>query len=259
MHRFFLPPEQCRNASLFLIGREAHHARDVVRVRRGERIAVVDGTGHEFRCEVREYARDKVRLAVVEKLFHPALPSQVTLLQAVTKGKTMETIIQKATELGASRIVPLLSERVVAQLDDKDAGHKAAKWRLVAVEAIKQCGSAWLPEVEAPVTPSRFLAREENFELPLIASLESGSRPPRDYFRTFQAKHGRMPRSVCVWVGPEGDFTAAETEAVKSHGVFPITLGPLILRADTAATYCLSVLSYELQPPPPAEAPVFQR
>ena len=175
MHRFFLPPEQCRNASLFLTGREEHHARDVVRVRRGERVAVVDGTGHEFLCEVQEYARDKVRLAVVEKLFHPALLSQITLLQAVPKGRIMEAIIQKATELGASRIVPLLAERVVAQLDDQEAGHKAAKWRLVAVEAIKQCGSAWLPEVEAPVTPSRFLARGESFELPLIASLESGS------------------------------------------------------------------------------------
>ncbi|MGD0259158.1 MAG: RsmE family RNA methyltransferase [Verrucomicrobiota bacterium] len=249
MHRFFLPPEQCREASLFLTGREAHHARDVVRVRHRERVAVVDGTGHEFQCEVQEYARDKVRLVVVEKLFHPALPSQVTLLQAVPKGRTMEAIIQKATELGASRIVPLLSERVVAQLDDQDARHKAAKWRLVAMEAIKQCGSAWLPEVEAPVTPSRFLARGESFELPLIASLESSSRPLREYLRTFHAKHGRMPRSVCVWVGPEGDFTPAETEAIKSHGVVPITLGRLILRAETATIYCLSVLNYELQPP----------
>ena len=105
----------------------------------------------------------------------------------------MEAIIQKATELGVSRIVPLLSERVVAHLDDEDAAHKAAKWRLVAMEAIKQCGSAWLPAVEPPLTPDQFLARNESFELPLIASLESGSRPAREYFRAFHAKHGRMP------------------------------------------------------------------
>ena len=258
MHRFYLPPEQCRDASLFLTGREAHHARDVVRIRRGERVGVVDGSGHEFLCEVQEYARDKIRLAVVERLIHPAPPSQVTLLQAVPKGKTMEGIIQKATELGASRIVPLLSERVVAQLDDKDAAHKAAKWRLVAIEAIKQCGSAWLPAVEVPVTPSRFLARKESFELALIASLQSGSRPARDYFRAFEVEHRRMPRLVCVWVGPEGDFTLAETEEIKSHGALPITLGRLVLRAETAATYCLSVLNYELQSPLSAEAPVLQ-
>ncbi len=84
---------------------------------------------------------------------------------------------------------------------------------------------------------------------PLIASLESDSRPPREYFRAFQARHGRMPDSVCVWVGPEGDFTPAETEMIKSQSTLPITLGRLVLRAETAAIYCLSVLHYELQSP----------
>jgi 16S rRNA (uracil1498-N3)-methyltransferase len=179
------------------------------------------------------------------------LPSQITLLQAVPKGKIMEAIIQKATELGAFRIVPVLSERVVAQVDDEDAARKVAKWRLVAAEAIKQCGSAWLPHVELPLTPDQFLARKENFELALIASLESGSRQARECFREFHAKHGRMPQSVCVWIGPEGDFTPAETQAIKSAGVLPITLGQLVLRTETAAIYCLSVLNYELQPPSP--------
>jgi 16S rRNA (uracil1498-N3)-methyltransferase len=258
MHRFYLPPEQCRDASLFLTGREAHHARDVVRLRRGERVGVVDGMGHEFLCEVQESTRDKVRLAVVEKLFQPGLPSQVTLLQAVPKGNLIDAIIQKATELGTFRIVPLLSERVVARFDDKEGVLKAEKWRLVAREAIKQCGSAWVPAVELPVTPNQFLARKERFELALIASLESGSRPAREYFRAFEVEHHRMPKSVCVWIGPEGDFTPAETEAIKSHGVLPITLGRLVLRVETAATYCLSVLNYELQSPLSAEAPVVQ-
>lgn len=99
MHRFYLPVDQCQTADLFLTGREAHHARDVVRVRRGERVAVLTGAGHEFLCEIQECARDKVTLAIVEKLFHPAPPSRITLLQAVPKGKTMEAIIQMATEL----------------------------------------------------------------------------------------------------------------------------------------------------------------
>jgi 16S rRNA (uracil1498-N3)-methyltransferase len=251
MHRFYLPPEQCRDASFLLTSREAHHALRVVRVRRGERVTVVDGAGCEFLCEVRECVRDIVRLAVVERRCQPAPPSQVTLLQAVPKGKTMEVIIQKATELGTFRIVPLLSERVVAHLHDEDAAHKAGKWRSVAVEAIKQCGSAWLPKVEAPMTLDQFFARKEDFELPLIASLASASRPAREYFRTFHAQHGRPPRSVCVWIGPEGDFTPVETAAIESHGALPITLGRLVLRAETAAIYCLSILNYELQSPGP--------
>jgi 16S rRNA (uracil1498-N3)-methyltransferase len=247
MHHFFLAPEQCQEASLCLTGEEAHHARHVVRVRPGERVAVVDGAGHEFLCEVQGYDRDQARLTVVEKRSQPALHSSVTLLQAVPKGKLMEAIIQKATELGALRIVPLLTERVVARFDDKEAARKAEKWRLVAREAIKQCGSAWLPTVEVPLTPNQFLARKERFELALIASLESGSRPAREYFRAFEAEHRRMPKSVCVWVGPEGDFTPAETEAIKSHGALPITLGRLVLRVETAAICCLSILNHELQ------------
>ncbi len=249
MHHFYLPPEQCQGTSLLLTSREAHHAKHVVRVRRGERVRVVDGKGHEFLCEVREFDRDQVRLTVVEKHAQPAPPSRVTLLQAVPKGKIMDAIVQKATELGVSRVVPLLSERVVGQLDNEEAVHKAEKWRLVAREAVKQCGSAWLPDVEPPITPDQFLARKENIELPLIASLESGSRPAREYFRAFQAERGRLPGSVCVWIGPEGDFTPAETEAIKSRGTQPITLGPLVLRTETAAIYCLSILNYEVQSP----------
>jgi 16S rRNA (uracil1498-N3)-methyltransferase len=254
MHRFFLPSEQCREPSITLTGREAHHAQHVVRVRRGERVAVLDGAGLECLCEVRGFDRDSVRLALIEKRIHPAPSCRVTLVQAVPKGKIMEAIIQKATELGASRIVPLLSERVVPQLEDNTSAHKAEKWRLVAIEATKQSGSAWLPAVEPPLTLNQVLARGERFEMSLVASLQSGSRRARDYFRAFHAKLGRMPQSVSVWVGPEGDFTPAETDLIKANGVLPITLGHLTLRTETAAIYCLSVLSYEFQSPHTEEA-----
>ncbi len=245
MHRFYLPPEQCAGPTLFLTGREAHHARQVLRLRHGDAAVVLDGVGHEFRCRLEDSDRDKVKLAVVEKRDQPPLPCQVTLLQAVPKGKIIEAIIQKATELGASRIVPLLTERVAMRLDPKEAPQKAGKLQLVAIEAIKQCGAAWLPIVENPVTPATFLARSEKFELPLIASLQNGSRPAREYFQNFRASHSRNPSSVCIWVGPEGDFTAAEVGAVESSGALPITLGPLVLRVETAATYCLSVIGHE--------------
>jgi 16S rRNA (uracil1498-N3)-methyltransferase len=249
VHRFYLPPEQCQESTLFLTGREAHHARHVLRIHPGECVTVLDGAGQEFMCDVQEYDHDKLRLKVSGKRFHPAPPAQITLIQAVPKGKIVEAIIQKATELGAFRIVPVLSERVVAQLEEADAARKAAKWRMIAVEAIKQCGATWLPRVEPPMTPGQFLARKEHFELPLIASLQADSRSPREYLHDFRKERGRMPRSVCVWVGPEGDFTPVETEEIKSHGALPITLGTLILRTETAAIYCLSILNYELLQP----------
>ncbi len=247
MHRFHLPPGECREDIVTLAGREAHHGLHVLRLERGARVSVLDGVGHEYKCEVCEVSRQDIRLVIVERKLIPRKPWQITLLQAIPKGKLFEDVVQKATELGAARIVPLLSERVVSHLDADGARGKAEKWRLTAIEAIKQCGSAWLPQVEVPVTPKDFLARGEKFDLPLIASLHDEPHHAREWFSAFALKHGRPPQSVCVWIGPEGDFTKDEVDAVKSAGASPISLGDLVLRTDTAAIYCLSILNHELQ------------
>lgn len=249
MHRFYLPPDECRNSLLTLRDREAHHAVQVMRIAPGERVAVLDGAGHELLCEAVELSRDTATLRVVQRDFTPPLPCRITLLQAVPKARIMEDIIQKAVELGVHRIVPLLSDRVVTHLDARGVEAKAAKWRLTAIEAIKQCGSAWLPPIDVPLAPKAFVARHDAFELPLIASLQDDRRHPREHLEAFVKTHGRLPTSVCVWVGPEGDFTPAEQHLAKSAGALPISLGPLVLRCETAALFCLSVLNYELQAP----------
>jgi 16S rRNA (uracil1498-N3)-methyltransferase len=246
MHRFYLPPDQCKGSILYLAGREAHHAVDVLRLRHGDRVVVLDGEGHQFSCEVQKSERSQVSLAVLESSFIEPLPYRITLAQALPKGKIFESIIQKATELETFRIAPLLSERVVARFDDEDAADKAEKWRLVAIEAIKQSGSAWLPRVETAMTLEQFLEQKERFELMLVASLQPGTKPLGDYTRAFCAQHGRHPNSVCIFVGPEGDFSTEELEMIQSAGARPISLGRLVLRSETAATYCLSVLNHEM-------------
>ncbi|MCX7824750.1 MAG: 16S rRNA (uracil(1498)-N(3))-methyltransferase [Verrucomicrobiae bacterium] len=247
MHRFYLPPDQCRGSVLALTAREAHHGLHVLRLQPGERVGVLDGAGHEFLCEVSELGRDTVRLSVVQKDAASPLPYTITLLQAVTKSKSFDTIVQKATELGVSRIVPLLSDRVVAHLDDEKAETKLEKWRLIAIEAIKQCGSPWLPQIDAPLSPHAFLEGGEKFELSLIASLQPDSRHPREWFKRFCEERQRLPQSAAIWIGPEGDYTPAEMNSIKAAGALPITLGKLVLRSETAAIYCLSILNYELQ------------
>jgi 16S rRNA (uracil1498-N3)-methyltransferase len=247
MHRFYLPPVECRRNPLTLLEREAHHALNVLRLRARERVVVLNGAGDEYLCEVLETGRQGVTLNLLHKHNIPPPPFQVTLAQAVTRGKSMETILQKATELGAHRISPILSERTVAHLDTETAASRVEKWERTAIEAIKQCGSAWLPRVDTPLTPQAFLARAEKFELTLIASLQDGARHPRDHFESFRVEKNRAPTSVCVWVGPEGDFTPAEVNAIRAAGALPITLGLQVLRSETAAIYCLSVINYELQ------------
>lgn len=247
MHRFFLPPELARDPVIFLTDREAHHAVHVLRLRHGEKVAVLDGAGQQIETEVCATDRNQVGLKVLSRSPGPALPCQVTLLQAIPKGKLIESIVQKATELGVSRIVPLLSERVVRQLDAAQSAREAEKLRNVAIEAIKQCGCPWLPNVEMPATLADFLSRGERFELPLVASLKEHSRHPVDWFRSFIDKQGRLPKSICVWIGPEGDFTPSELDYIEESGALPITLGPFVLRTETAAIYSLSVINYEAQ------------
>src|SRR5687767_13644131 len=246
MHRFYLPPEQTKSDALTLRKREAHHALHVLRIREGDRVIVLDGAGQQLNCEVARCDRDSITFTVRERMTVPPPPCAVTLLQAIPKGKIIESIIQKATELGAARIVPILSERVVTHLDSEGAESKAEKWQQVAVEAIKQSGNPWLPKVETPVLLPHFLERREVFELSLVGCLEAGSRHPREWFERFRDVHRRLPVTACIWVGPEGDFTANEYAAIRASGALPITLGPLVLRVETAATYCLSVVNYEL-------------
>jgi len=231
---------------LRLTGREAHHALHVLRVQRGEPVTILDGAGGVHLGELTAAGKDSLTLTVTSRQTVPPPACPVTLLVAIPKGRIIEDLIPKAVELGAHRIVPLLTERVVTQLDADGAEAKREKWRQTAVEAMKQCGAPWLPVVETPVEPARFLARGETFDLPLVGSLQTERRHPREWLRDFEVRAGRRPRSAAVWIGPEGDFSLAELQAIEAAGARPITLGPLTLRVETAVIYCLSFLSYEL-------------
>jgi 16S rRNA (uracil1498-N3)-methyltransferase len=247
MHRFYLPPKNCAVEKLRLDRREAHHALKVLRVKYGELVAVLDGVGNEFLCTVENCSREAVTLSVSLKDFKPPPSCQITLVVAIPKGKIIESIIQKSVELGAHRIVPILSERVMTHLDGESGGHKREKWEQVAIEAIKQCGAAWMPKIEAPVAIEQFLARKEKFDLSLVGSLQKDRRHPREVLSEFEKQNGRLPKTVGVWIGPEGDFTLDELKAIQNSGALPISLGKLVLRVETAAVYCLSVLNCEFQ------------
>jgi 16S rRNA (uracil1498-N3)-methyltransferase len=246
MRRFYLPPRECQSDLLTLTGAEARHAAEVLRIRPGDDAAILDGEGREFLCRVETVERKRILLKILQTSVSPAPPCPITLVQAVPKGKILESIIQKATELGVSRIIPLLSERVTTHLEGESVERKAEKWRQTAVEAIKQCGQRWLPRVEPPIPLPAVLARAEHYDLALIGSLQNGARHPREYFMSYKSEHRRPPASVVAWIGPEGDFSPAEVESIEKSGAQPMTLGPLILRSETAALYTLSIINYEL-------------
>ena len=243
MSRFYIPPYVWNPDKLTLDPSESHHATDVLRLKEGDRLTVFNGQGAEATAEITAAKRDGVVLRKIQVAKTPPLACEITLGQAVPKGKNMELIIEKATELGASAIAPLLSERTVVQCSADEAPKKKQKWQRVAIEACKQCGQNWLPTVHTPLTPKAFFEAGHKFDVMLIASLQPDAR----LLKRVLADAGDVrPKRVLVLVGPEGDFTPAEISLAKGHGCLPVTLGPIILRTETAALYCLSVLSHEL-------------
>lgn len=245
MPRFYIPPDRWNLDRLVLDEEEAHHALHVLRMKTGDWAVVFNGQGTQASVEIASAGKRSLELTRLESSQAAPQRCRITLGQAIPKGKNMDLIVQKATELGAAAVAPLLTEHTIVQCDARDAARKQKKWQAVAVEACKQCGQNWLPTVLPPQSIASLL--DADFDLKLIASLQPGSRHPKEVIAEALRERGSTPpASVLVLIGPEGDFTAEETALALERGCRPVTLGPIVLRTETAALYCLSVLAYEL-------------
>jgi 16S rRNA (uracil1498-N3)-methyltransferase len=249
MHRFYIQPAAWNPDQLQLDAAEAHHCLDVLRLKVGERVVVFNGLGVEATAEIFAIGRDRVEVRSLQQAKSAPLSCKITLGQAIPKGKNMDLIVQKATELGVAAIAPLLSERTVVQVDGDDSAKKQQKWQGVAIEAAKQCGQNWLPTVAKPQTPKEFFHANPRYDLMLIASLQSEAKQLKKVLAEAGETLGKPITSALVLIGPEGDFTPAEISLARGAGCMPITLGPIVLRTETAAIFSLSVLSYELLNP----------
>jgi len=246
MHRFYLAPDEWHQDALVLKGAEAHHCRNVLRLEPADRVVLFNGQGREITAEIVSSNPSQINLRKLHDAQTPPLRCRITLGQAIPKGKNMDLIVQKAVEIGAAEIAPILSDRTVVRLDDENVAAKQMKWQSIAIEAAKQCGQNWLPQVQTPQTLIQFFQNQQRFNLQLIGSLQSDALHLKKILAQYSAEHGSRPTSVLMLVGPEGDFTPAELSLARSQGCQPITLGPIVLRVETASIYCLSILSYEL-------------
>ena len=246
-HRFYIPAEFWNLDDLALTGDEAHHCRDVIRCREGQNVIVFNGAGTESEAEIISVSRNRIELKSLSVNQTARPPAFLTLGQAVPKGKNMDLIIQKATELGAGKIVPLISDRTVVQLDEKEGNKKREKWQRLAIEACKQCGQNWLPEIGVPVSVGQFAKEAAELDpFRLVAAIDPESRSLKRILADWDEVHDSHPDSATLLIGPEGDFTPEEVSTALGSGFHAMTLGPIILRSETAAIYAISVVGHEL-------------
>ena len=224
---------------------QSHHCSHVNRQATGDLFSVFDGHGTEAKARITAIERDQVRFEILAKANSPRPAHPVWLAQALTKPKSMDLIIQKATELGVSELAALQSDHSVAHVDDEKVEARVEKWQKLTIEAAKQCGQNWLPVVHPPRAPKDFVTEIPRGAVKLIASLQNEAKPLKSVLREhIPALKPGTP--IVVMIGPEGDFTPAEIGQARSAGFIPVSLGRIILRAETAAFFALSAIAYEL-------------
>lgn len=235
---FIFPEAEVAEDSVVLDVRESHHLVRVFRAREGDAVELLDGRGLRYFGRLTAADARAAKIAVDRVEESPQPRPELTLLQSVPKGKTMDLILRIATEIGVARVVPVFTDQGDVQLKGDRLQSKVEKWQLTMIESCKQCGLPFLPELAAPrsIQDGIDASGEDSAALKIVASLEEGSRP---LLRLLE-QTGEI-RELVVAVGPEGDFSAREYADLARAGFLPVRLGANVLRAETAAAYTLSV------------------
>lgn len=230
--------------TVIMAGDDAHHLLHVLRAEPGTELEMTDACGRIYTCTLRKAQKDRAVLAVGDEI--PAdreLPCHITLYPCVAKSDKMAFIIQKATELGVSEIIPVISERTIVRPDQKSAEHKRERWQKIAEAAAKQCGRARIPQIQ-PILPISEAVVQAGEAGQFLLPYECADDPEET--RKLM-KQVRDCGHLSVMIGPEGGFSAEEVKMAEREGAQVITLGKRILRAETAAVTVLSWLVYEME------------
>ena len=244
MYRFFTDRSQIADGLVHITGEDVNHIRNVLRMHRGETVLISCGDEWEYTCEVDSLSEEEVTCRIVDaQLPGKELPSRIFLFQCLPKGDKMETVVQKAVELGAYSVIPVSSRRCIMKLDAKRAAQKTIRWNKIAESAAKQSKRLIIPEVHEIVTFGEALEYAGDLDVLLMPyEMESGMGETRRILSAIQ-----QGQSVGVLIGPEGGFEEQEAEDARNHGFSTITLGKRILRTETAGMTILSILMYLLE------------
>ncbi len=243
MPRFFVDSASVIDGHATIMGDDAHHISRSLRMRPGEELTLCDGKGCDYHCSIISISDRAVECEVVseeQNLSEP--PYRAAVYQALAKGDRFDTVIQKAVECGAVKIIPVMTKRCTVKLDSSDFPKKCARWCKIAEEAAKQCGRGIIPQVEYPITFDKMMEELKTYDIPLFC-YEAGTYP----IKKALASAPSPECDVAIVIGPEGGFAAEEAESVRNSGVIPVSLGRRILRTESAAPFVLACVSYAFE------------
>jgi 16S rRNA (uracil1498-N3)-methyltransferase len=243
LRRFMVDEIRPVEGRLSIGGQEARHISRVLRLGPGDRLILVDKGGARFLARVESSRAQEVVVSIQEALQAPSSsPAEIALCQAILRSGPMDIVIQKATELGVSRVFPFFSERTLVRADEKARADKRRHWEEIARSATKQSDRDRPPEIFPPVPFSDLLTRLKTGEGLKVVLWEGEDR--QDLKTILRAEPSKGPK-VSGIVGPEGGFAAAEIDAARSAGFLPASMGQRIMRAETASIAFVAVLQYE--------------
>lgn len=247
VQRYFIPKDQWQDDIITITGEDHHHITRVMRMNIGDKVICNDPTGQSAKCQIKEIDQTEVKLAVLKDLDESTeLPVDVTIAQGLPKRDKLELVLQKGTELGATKFIPFQAARSVVKWNQKRAKSRLKRFRKIVKEASEQSHRQKLPIVEEPQTINALIETSVDYDVKIVAyEEEAKTKTSSSLHDAIQSLQENEKLFVCI--GPEGGFTKEEIELLKENDFQTVRLGPRILRTETAALYVLASLSYELE------------
>jgi len=250
MSRFFVSPCSIDlNSGIITIeGEDVRHISNVLRAVPGDTLVLSDESGTDYEAVIERVERDKIITRITaSRPNYTEPPVEITLFQGLPKADKMETVIQKCVEIGVKRIVPVITARTVVKLaGTKEIASKTARWRRIALEAAKQCDRGIIPKVGEPVGFAAALEMAGDCDLKIIPYEEDREGSLKELLRQYGGRSEAGQRRIAILIGPEGGFEPSEVEEAARSGFCPVTLGPRILRTETAGMAVATIVMYEI-------------
>ncbi len=242
MNHFFVKSSNIQGDSAIIEGEDVRHVTGSLRLEAGDQLTIADNQEDKYIAEIIDISEDLVQLKIMDKIDRRIEPkTKVTLVQGLPKSKKMDLIVQKCTELGIDKIIPVDTKRTIVNLKPSKAKRRQDRWQKIAKEAAKQSGRAKVPQIQELSNLDNLVESFLDYDLVVVPWEDEGNLGLKEIL-----SKNRTARKILVIIGPEGGLAVEEVDKIKAARAYSVSLGPRILRTETAGIAALSMILYEL-------------